>query len=98
LREPAAAVMDQRQSGQSSDSESRSLRTAGLGQPAGQLPAAPLACSYWSEERDVRLSRLDRVEGCGDNGKPGRTSENKKSEKGKILVLPPDQDVPLLEI
>jgi hypothetical protein len=34
-REPAAGVMDRRRSGQSSDSESRSLRTAGLGQPAG---------------------------------------------------------------
>ncbi len=35
LREPAAGVMDRRRSGQRSDSESRSLRTAGLGQPAG---------------------------------------------------------------
>jgi hypothetical protein len=35
LREPAAGVMDLLRSGQSSDSESRSLRTAGLGQPAG---------------------------------------------------------------
>jgi hypothetical protein len=34
-REPAAGVMDRRRSGQCSDSESRSLRTAGLGQPAG---------------------------------------------------------------
>ncbi len=36
-REPAAEVMDRRRSGQRSDSESRrrSLRTAGLGQPAG---------------------------------------------------------------
>jgi hypothetical protein len=34
-REPAAGVMDRRRSGQSSDSENRSLRTAGLGQPAG---------------------------------------------------------------
>ena len=34
-REPAAGVMDRRRSGQRSDSESRSLRTAGLGQPAG---------------------------------------------------------------
>ncbi len=35
-REPAARVMGQRRSGQSSDSDNRSLRTAGLGQPAGQ--------------------------------------------------------------
>ncbi len=34
-REPAARVMDRRRSGQSWDSESRSLCTAGLGQPAG---------------------------------------------------------------
>jgi hypothetical protein len=34
--------------------------------------AAPLAFSDWSEERDVGRSRLDRVEGGGDNGKPGR--------------------------
>ncbi len=34
-REPAAGVMDRRRSGQSLDLESRSLRTAGLGQPAG---------------------------------------------------------------
>jgi hypothetical protein len=34
-REPAAGVMDRRRSGQRSDSESRSLRTAGLRQPAG---------------------------------------------------------------
>ncbi len=34
-REPPAGVMDRRRSGHSSDSESRSLRTAGLGQPAG---------------------------------------------------------------
>ncbi len=34
-REPAAGVMDRRRSGQRSDSESRSMRTAGLGQPAG---------------------------------------------------------------
>jgi hypothetical protein len=35
--------------------------------------AASLACSYWSEKRDVRLSRLDRVEACGDNWKLGWT-------------------------
>ena len=35
-REPAAGVMDWRRSGQRSDSESQSLHTAGLGQPAGQ--------------------------------------------------------------
>ncbi len=41
-REAAAGVMDWRRSGQSSDSESRSLRTAGLGQPVGPShPPAP---------------------------------------------------------
>jgi hypothetical protein len=34
---------------------------------------APLACFDYSEERDVGRSRLDRVEGGGDNGKPGWT-------------------------
>ncbi len=40
-REPAAGVMDRRRSGQRSDSESRSLHTSVLGQPAGprHLPA-----------------------------------------------------------
>ncbi len=36
-REPAAGVMNRRRSGERSDSESRSLRTAGLGQPAGPI-------------------------------------------------------------
>ncbi len=48
--------------------------------------AVPLACSDWSEESDVGLSLLDRVEGCGDNGNPGRT------------VMAAIQDVQLLEI
>jgi hypothetical protein len=83
-REPAAGVMDRQRSGQSSDSESRSLRTAGLGQPAGpRHSAAPFACSYWSEEGDVGRTLLDRVEGDGEDGKPGRT--------GRI------QDMPLRE-
>ncbi len=37
---------------------------------------APLACSDWSKERDVGRSRLDRVEGGGDNGKPGQTGRH----------------------
>jgi hypothetical protein len=49
--------------------------------------AAPLACSDWSEERDVRQSRLDRVEGGGDNGKPGRRGA------GQDVLLQPN--VPL---
>jgi hypothetical protein len=38
--------------------------------------ATPLACSDWSEERNVGRSRLDRVKGGGDNGKPGRTGSH----------------------
>ncbi len=40
---------------------------------------ASLACSDWSEERDVGRSRLDRVEGCGDNCEPGRTGSRTRS-------------------
>ncbi len=53
----------------------------GLGEPthcrAGTPGrAAPLACSDWSKERDAGRSLLDRVEGGGDNGKPGRTGRH----------------------
>jgi hypothetical protein len=52
----------------------------GLGEPESvhrwtgtTCRAAPLACSDWSEERDVGRSRLDRVEGNSrHNGKQGR--------------------------
>jgi hypothetical protein len=70
--------MDQRRSGQRSDSESRSLRTTGLGQPD--------ACSDWSEERDVGRSRLDRVESGGDNGKPGQTGRRPRYAVAGVLL------------
>jgi hypothetical protein len=78
--EPAAGVMDRQRSGQCSESESRSLRTAGLGQPAGPR------CSDWSEERDVGRSRLDRVEGGGGNGKPGRTGRHPRLAVKGVLI------------
>ena len=65
----------------------------GLGEPesahrwtgtAGR--AAPLACSDWSEERDVRRSLLDRVEGGGDNGKPGRTGRHPRCDVTGVSV------------
>jgi hypothetical protein len=71
-----------RRSGQSSDSESRSLRTAGV----TTCRAAPLACSDWSEERDVGRSRLDRVDGGGDNWKPGRTGRRPSYAVAGVLV------------
>jgi hypothetical protein len=52
--------------------------------------AAPLACSDWSEqlseERDAGLSRLDRVEGGGDNRKPGRTGRHPRVAVTRILI------------
>ena len=48
--------------------------------------AAPLACSDWSEERDVGRSRLDRVEGGGDNGKPGRTGRHPRLAVTGVLI------------
>ena len=64
-REPAAGVMDRR-GGQSSDADSRSLRTAGL---ALQLPgrATPLLPGCWSGER-VLGGTPKGHEGGGDNG------------------------------
>ncbi len=48
--------------------------------------AAPLACSDWSEERDVRRSRLDRVEGGRDNGKPDRAGRHPKLAVTVVLI------------
>jgi hypothetical protein len=48
--------------------------------------AAPLACSDWSEERDVGRTRLDRVEGGGDDGKPGRTGRRPRCAVAGVLV------------
>jgi hypothetical protein len=48
--------------------------------------AGPLACSDWSEERDVGRSRLDRVEGGGDNEKPGRTGRQPRCAVAGVLV------------
>jgi hypothetical protein len=48
--------------------------------------AAPLACSDSSEERDVGRSRLDRVEGGGDNGKPGRASRHPRLAVTRVLI------------
>ncbi len=87
----------------------------GLGEPESESThrwtgttcrAAPLACSDWSEERDVRRSQLDRVEGGGDNGKPGRTGSHPKlagvliCAVGALVITPRDliwhQSTPLL--
>jgi hypothetical protein len=48
--------------------------------------AAPLACSDWSVEREVGWSRLDRVEDCGDNGKPGRTGRRPRCAVAGVLT------------
>ncbi len=65
----------------------------GLGEPESMhrwtgttCRAAPLACSDWSEERDVGRSRLDQVEGGGDNGKPGRTGRHPRSAVTGVLI------------
>jgi hypothetical protein len=47
---------------------------------------APFACSDWSEERDVGRARLDRVEGGGDNGKPGRMGRQPRCAVTGVLV------------
>ncbi len=70
-REPEAGVMDLRRSCQSSDSESRSLRTAGLGQPAGPrhspaptlLRRGTLDGNGWIESKAVEItgSRVGRA-------------------------------------
>ncbi len=71
--EPAAGVMDRRRSGQRSDSESRSLHTAGLGQPAGPRHSpAPTGVRRGTSDGHG----LDRIEGGGDNGKPSRTGRH----------------------
>jgi hypothetical protein len=48
--------------------------------------AAPLACSDWSEERDVGRSRSYRVEGGGDNGKPGWTGRHPRCAVTGVLI------------
>ncbi len=48
--------------------------------------AAPLACPDWSEERDVGRSRLDRVEGGRDNGKPGQTGRHARFAVTGVLI------------
>jgi hypothetical protein len=48
--------------------------------------AAPLACSDWSEERDVRRSWLDWVECHGDDGKPGRTGSRPRCAVSRALT------------
>jgi hypothetical protein len=60
----------------------------GLGEPESMhrwtgttCLAVTLACSDWSEERDVGQSWLDRVEGGGDNGKQGRKGNQCQSSK-----------------
>jgi hypothetical protein len=83
-REPAAGVMDRRRSGQSSDSESRSLHSWTAS--GTTCRAAPLACSDWSEGRVVGRSRLDRVEGGRDDGKPGRTGRHLRCAVTGVLI------------
>jgi hypothetical protein len=65
----------------------------GLGEPESThrwtgttCRAATLACFYWSEERDVGRSRLDRVEGGGDNGKPGLTGSHPRLAVTRALI------------
>ena len=82
-REPAAGVMDRRRSGQSSDSESRSLRTAGLAQPAG--PRHSPAPTGVGRGR----SRLGRVEGSGGYGEPGRTGRRPRCTVAGVFTYVP---------
>jgi hypothetical protein len=65
----------------------------GLGEPESThrwtgttCRAAPLACTDWSEERDVGRSRLDRVEGGGDNGKPRRAGRHPRIAVTGVLI------------
>ncbi len=78
LREPAAGVMD-RWSGQSSDSESRSLHTAGLGQPAGQHRSAGPTCLHASPGKaraDIIECQVIRVsDTAGTPSPPGLGSQ-----------------------
>jgi hypothetical protein len=77
--EPAAGVIDRLRSGQRSDSESRSLRTAGLGQPAGQRHSpAPTGVRRGTSDGHG----LDRVESGGDKGKPSRVCGEEAAERG----------------
>ncbi len=69
------------------------LPVLGLGEPESTYSwtgttcrAAPLACSDWSEERDVGRSLLDRVEGDGDNGKPGRAGRHPRIAVTGVLI------------
>jgi hypothetical protein len=69
------------------------LPALGLGEPESAhrwtgttCRAAPLACSDWSEERDVGRSRLDRVEGGGDNWKPGRAGSQPRLAVTGVLI------------
>jgi hypothetical protein len=80
-REPSAGVMDRRRSGQSSGEPESTHRWTGT-----TCRAAPLACSDCSEERDVGRSRLDRVEGGGDNGMPGRTGRHPRLAVTRVLI------------
>ncbi len=65
----------------------------GLGEPESTprwtgttCRAAPLACSDWSEERDVGRSLLDQVEGGGDNGKPGLACRHPRLAVTGVLI------------
>ncbi len=69
------------------------LPALGLGEPESAhrwtgttCQAAPLACSDWSEERDVGRSRLDRVEGGGDNWKPGLAGHHPRLAVRVVLI------------
>jgi hypothetical protein len=58
-KEPAAGVMDRRRSGQSPDSESRSLRPAGLAQPAGPPhSSAPNGLRRGTTDSDCRTGSM----------------------------------------
>jgi hypothetical protein len=50
------------------------------------LPGRATRCFDWSEERDVGRSRLDRVEGGGENGKPGRTGHQPRCAVAGVLT------------
>ncbi len=96
-RRPAVPVEDK--SRRTSSASSRSHGPAaerpelGLGEPESMhswtgttCRGWPLACSDWSEERDARRSRLDQVEGCGDNWKPARTGRPSRCAIAGVLT------------
>ncbi len=98
-RRRAAAPVEDREPADIEGARSRSHGPAaerpelGLGEPESThrwtgttCRAAPLACPDWSEERDVGRSRLDRVEGGGDNGKPGRTGRHPRVAVTGVLI------------